>query len=184
MLGSIGAVAGAGLLLVFPEHVRKFLVANLVPRYKNLLVTRTLSKAYSLAGFRVGYAILPLEIAEDLNSHNDAYPLARPSEAAAIATLQNEGKILDRAKQLHLWDEELAGQLRGLGIRTFPSSTYFFLADFAPHDAGQLAKSLMAHDILIKPLGDPVFGKGYMRVTTSLPEDNVRFVQVLRTVLH
>jgi histidinol-phosphate aminotransferase len=59
-------------------------VARLVPAHRNLLVTRTLSKAHSLAGFRVGYAILPEPIAEDLNQHNDAYPLARPSEAAAL----------------------------------------------------------------------------------------------------
>jgi histidinol-phosphate aminotransferase len=58
-------------------------VAHLVPKYTNLLVTRTLSKAHSLAGFRVGYAILPEPLADDLNEHNDAYPLARASQAAA-----------------------------------------------------------------------------------------------------
>jgi histidinol-phosphate aminotransferase len=59
-------------------------VAQLVPRYANLLVTRTLSKAHSLAGFRVGYTVLPDALADDLNTHNDAYPLARPSQAAAL----------------------------------------------------------------------------------------------------
>jgi histidinol-phosphate aminotransferase len=54
-------------------------VAHLVPSHSNLLVTRTLSKAHSLAGFRVGYAILPERLADDLNVSNDAYPLARPS---------------------------------------------------------------------------------------------------------
>lgn len=49
-------------------------VVHLVPGHANLLVTRTLSKAHSLAGFRVGYAILPEAIADDLNAHNDAYP--------------------------------------------------------------------------------------------------------------
>jgi histidinol-phosphate aminotransferase len=44
-------------------------VARLVPQYPNLLVTRTLSKAHSLAGFRVGYAILPEDLADDLNIH-------------------------------------------------------------------------------------------------------------------
>ena len=47
-------------------------VVRLVPDHLNLLVTRTLSKARSLAGFRVGYAVLPEDIAEDLNTHNDA----------------------------------------------------------------------------------------------------------------
>ena len=67
-------------------------VAHLVPEHPNLLVTRTLSKAHSLAGFRVGYGIFPEAIADDLNSRNDAYPLARPSQAAAIATLQQTGQ--------------------------------------------------------------------------------------------
>ena len=47
-------------------------VADLVPLHPNLLVTRTLSKAHSLAGFRVGYAVLPEALADALNAHNDA----------------------------------------------------------------------------------------------------------------
>ncbi len=72
-------------------------VASQVPKHFNLLVTRTLSKAHSLAWFRVGYAVLPEAIADDLNSHNDAYPLAKPSQAAAVATLQHEDEIRARS---------------------------------------------------------------------------------------
>jgi histidinol-phosphate aminotransferase len=158
-------------------------VAQLVPEYSNLLVTRTLSKAHSLAGFRVGYGIFPEAIADDLNNRNDAYPLARPSQAAALATLQHEDKIRARALQLRAWAGELAAQLRKLGVRTYPSSTYFFLADFAPHDAAQLAKALAAMGILVKPLGDTILGKGYMRVTTSQPADNARFIEALHALL-
>jgi histidinol-phosphate aminotransferase len=100
-------------------------VAHLVPRYSNLLVTRTLSKAHSLAGLRIGYAILPEDIADDLNGHNDAYPLARPSQAAAIATLLHEDEIRARAGQLRAWTDELAAQLAPLGVRTYP--THLFL---------------------------------------------------------
>jgi histidinol-phosphate aminotransferase len=158
-------------------------VAQLVPEYSNLLVTRTLSKAHSLAGFRVGYGIFPEAIADDLNNRNDAYPLARPSQAAALATLQHEDKIRARALQLRAWAGELAAQLRKLGVRTYPSSTYFFLADFAPHDAAQLARALAAMGILVKPLGDTILGKGYMRVTTSQPADNARFIEALHALL-
>lgn len=158
-------------------------VVRWVPRYPNLLVTRTLSKAHSLAGFRVGYAVLPKALADDLNSHNDAYPLARASQAAALATLQHEDKIRARAAQLRTWTEQLAAELHRLGVRTFPSSTYFFLADFAPHDAAVVAARLREHNILIKPLNDARLGPGCMRVTTALPEDNARFVAVLKTLL-
>jgi len=158
-------------------------VAHLVPDYANLLVTRTLSKAHSLAGFRVGYGIFPEAIADDLNEHNDAYPLARPSQAAAIATLQNEGQIHTRAAQLQAWTEALAAELRTLGVRTYPTHTYFFLADLAPHSATEIAEQLRSRNILIKPLNDPALGPGFMRITTALPEDNRRFVDALREVL-
>jgi histidinol-phosphate aminotransferase len=158
-------------------------VAHLVPAYPNLLVTRTLSKAHSLAGFRVGYAILPEQLANDLNTHNDAYPLARPSQAAALATLRHEDKIRARVAQLRTWTEDLARELRALGVRTYPTKTYFFLADFAPHEAGTLASKLRERGIYIKPLNDRVLGPGFMRVTTALPEDNARVVAALRELL-
>ena len=158
-------------------------VVDWVPRYGNLLVTRTLSKAHSLAGFRVGYAVLPEWLADDLNAANDAYPLARASQAAALATLRHEDKIRARSAQLRAWAEQLAAELRALGARTFPSETYFFIADFAPRDAMQLAQQLRARDILIKPLVDPRLGSGYMRVTTAQPEDNARFVAALKELL-
>ena len=158
-------------------------VVDWVPRHRNLLVTRTLSKAHSLAGFRVGYAVLPEWLADDLNANNDAYPLARASQAAALATLQHEDTIRARSAQLRAWAEQLAAALRALGVRTFPSETYFFLADFAPRDAMQLAQQLKARDILIKPLGDSRLGPGYMRVTTARPEDNAHFVEALKALL-
>jgi len=70
-----------------------------------------------------------------------------------------------------------------LGVRTFPTETYFFLADFAPHDAGQLAHRLADREILVKPLNDAHLGPGFMRITTALPEDNARFVVALRELL-
>jgi len=158
-------------------------VVRLVPHYPNLLVTRTLSKAHSLAGFRVGYAVLPEAIADDLNTRNDAYPLARPSEAAAIATLQHEDVIHSRLRELRAWTDALASALRELGVRTFGTEAYFFLADFAPHDAGRIAGELRKRDILVKPLGDKRLGPGYMRVTTALPDDNAQFLVALRELL-
>lgn len=158
-------------------------VARLVPSYRNLLVTRTLSKAHSLAGFRVGYAILPEPLADDLNSHNDAYPLARSSQAAALATLRHEDLIQERAVKLREWARSLAADLAFLRVRTFPSETYFFLTDFSPLDAGVLAGRLKERGILIKPLNDRRLGSGFMRVTTSLPEDNARFVAAVRELI-
>jgi Histidinol-phosphate/aromatic aminotransferase and cobyric acid decarboxylase len=158
-------------------------VAHWVPHYPNLIVTRTLSKAHSLAGFRVGYAILPEPLADDLNRSNDAYPLARASQAAAVATLRHEDKVHARATLLRGWARDLATQLAALGVKTFPTETYFFLADFAPHDAAAIAAGLKQKNILVKPLNDPALGPGFMRVTTALPEDNARFLAALEELL-
>jgi histidinol-phosphate aminotransferase len=158
-------------------------VASWVPRFANLLVTRTLSKAHSLAGFRVGYGIFPESVADDLNLHNDAYPLARASQAAALATLRLEDRIRERAAILRGWTESLAARLRELGARTFPTQTYFFLADFAPRDAHAIADALARSRILVKPMDDPALGTGYLRITTARPEDNRQFVDALRQIL-
>lgn len=158
-------------------------VASLVPEYDNLFVTQTLSKAHSLAGFRIGYAVLPASVTEDLNANNDAYPLARPSQAAAIATLQHDAKIRKRIERLRSWTIQLAKELESLGVRTFPTETYFFLADFSPHDASNVATQLRERNIFVKPLEDSQLGPGYMRVTTARPEDNDRVVAALEEIL-
>ena len=158
-------------------------VAHLVPKFTNLIVTRTLSKAHSLAGFRIGYVILPEVLAMEMNQQNDAYPLARPSEAAAIATIQNEDKIDSRIKSLKEWTQQLARDMQNIGVKTYPTETYFFLANFAPHDAFTIAQLLADKGFLVKPLNDLTLGEGYIRITTSTPENNSLFVSALRAIL-
>ena len=85
--------------------------------------------------------------------------------------------------QLRKWTDDLAAELRALGVRMFPTETYFFLADFAPRQAHALAGFLKERHILVKPLNGERLGHGYMRVTTTLPEDNARFVAALRELL-
>ncbi len=84
---------------------------------------------------------------------------------------------------LRAWTDELARDLRALGVRTYHTETYFFLADFGPHDATRLAERLREQQILVKALGDRRLGPGFLRVTTARPEDNGRFVQALRALL-
>jgi histidinol-phosphate aminotransferase len=155
-------------------------VVSWVPQYANLLVTRTLSKAHSLAGFRVGYAVLPEPLADDLNAHNDAYPLATPSQAAALATLAQREKITQRVQLLKDWTRTLARELEQLGVTTYPTETYFFLADFTPYSGKTIADALAAASILVKPLEVPRLGAGFIRITTAVPEDNAKVLRVLR----
>jgi histidinol-phosphate aminotransferase len=88
-----------------------------------------------------------------------------------------------RSGQLRRCTEALAAELRALGVRTFPTHAHFFFADFAPHDAAEIADRLRSRDIVIKPFQDPMLGPGYMRITTALPDDNCRFVAAPREML-
>ena len=158
-------------------------VVHLVPQHNNLIVTRTLSKAHSLAGFRIGYALLPESAAKEMNQQNDAYPLARPSEAAAIATLQHEDQVKGRIGQLKSWTQNLSAAFNDIGIRTYPSETYFFLADFSPLKASKLADDLCKMGFLVKALTDPLLGDGFMRITTSTPQNNELFIKALKKLV-
>ncbi|BAZ93652.1 hypothetical protein TspCOW1_13650 [Thiohalobacter sp. COW1] len=155
-------------------------VAGLLPDHSDLLVTRTPSKAHSLAGFHVGDAISPVGLTGDLNSHNNAYSLTRPGQAAAMATPQQENRIRDRVKQLGAWTEDLAAELRTLDVSTHPTPAYFFLADFAPHDSANLADKLRESGVFVKPLKDRDLGPDFMRATTALPQENARVIAAVR----
>jgi histidinol-phosphate aminotransferase len=158
-------------------------VAQLVPEHDNLLVTRTFSKAHSLAGFRVGYAVAPRGLVDELNAGNDAYPLARPSQAAALATLERPDEIDQRTSDLKTWTHELAHSLEALGVRTYPTDTYFFLADLSPLDAATVAGALRERGILIRPLDDPRLGPGMVRLTTAAPDANTPVLAAIAEVV-
>jgi histidinol-phosphate aminotransferase len=100
-----------------------------------------------------------------------------------MATLEHQNKIRDRVSRLRSWTAELAEELQGLGVRTFPTETYFFLADFSPYSASKIAAELREREILVKPLDHDRLGSGYMRVTTARPEENERVVGALAEIL-
>lgn len=99
-----------------------------------------------------------------------------------MAILRHEGAIRGRIRDLRKWTGGLMVSLRGVGIRTFPTRTHFFLADFSPHDAREVATGLEQRGSLLRRLEDQSLGPGYMRVTTGRPHENGRFALVLREV--
>lgn len=101
------------------------------------------------------------------------------SQAAALATLAHMDKIAQRIYMLRQWTQALAAELAQLGVKTYPSETYFFLADFAPYTGKEIAEALAAQQILVKPLDDARLGAGFIRMTTACPEDNAKVLRVL-----
>ncbi|MEW6328108.1 MAG: histidinol-phosphate transaminase [Thermodesulfobacteriota bacterium] len=156
--------------------------AGLIFEYKNVIVTRTFSKAFSLAGFRVGYAIAGKELISYLNNHNDAYPLARPAEAAAITSLEHLDKIDARVVMLKGLTKGFAKSLQDLGIMTYPTETYFFLGKIPHMSADEFAKVLSDKNIHIRPLHQEGLGNNFLRFATSTSENNRIVLDTIREI--
>jgi histidinol-phosphate aminotransferase len=156
---------------------------DLIFKYRNVVITRTFSKAFSLAGCRVGYAIGNKELIEHLNGSNDAYPLARTAEAAAMASLEHIEKIADRVKLLKGLSNNLATSLQKLGIKTFPTETYFFLGKIPKMDADEFAEALRKRDINIRPLHHGRLENNFLRFATSTPENNMIVLEAVKEIL-
>lgn len=156
---------------------------DLIFEYKNVVVTRTFSKAFSLAGSRVGYVIANKELIEYLNNHNDAYPLARTAEAAAIASLEHLDKIKERVVKLKELAKDFAASLQNLGIKTFPTETYFFLGKIPYMSADEFAKALNEKDIHIRPLHQEGMGNNFLRFATSTAENNIIVLGAIKETL-
>lgn len=145
--------------------------ADLALRHKNVVITRTFSKAFSLAGCRVGYAIADKELIDYLNRNNDAYPLARASEAMAVASIEHIDKIMERVATLKKSARDLAKSLQELGIKTYPSETFFFMGK-VPFDSDDFAKALSKKNIHIRPIHLEGKKNRFLRFATSTPENN------------
>jgi len=156
---------------------------DLILGYRNVVITRTFSKAFSLAGCRVGYAVSNRELIDYLDSQNDAYPLARTAEAAAIASLEHLEKIQERVIFLKGLTKDFAGSLRDLGIATYPTETYFFLGKIARMDADNFAETLSKRDINIRPLHHGRLENKFLRFATSTPENNMIVLEAIRNIL-
>jgi histidinol-phosphate aminotransferase len=147
-------LAGFRGLLVVDEAYAPFANENAIPllaRHPNLVVVRTLSKAYALAGIRVGYALAHPEIIGLLDRVRDSYNVNRLSQAAAIAALGDQAYydgVIRRVKATR--DRGVAGLAQARGWFTYPSQSNFIFTE--PRDArGEagpaVAKS--AYDFLV-----------------------------------
>jgi histidinol-phosphate aminotransferase len=131
----------------------------------------------------VGYAVAREATIDWLNAANDAYPLARPSQAAAMACLEHIDSIVERVRLLKEWTGDLRRSLEALGIQTFSTQTYFFLGKVPNLTAEAFAKELRQRNILVKALHQPGLGENFVRFTTSTPENNGIALEAIKEIL-
>ena len=147
----------------------------------NLVVTRTFSKAYGLAGLRVGYALSHPTVAEILNRVRQPFNVNLPAQAAARAALDDEAHLA-RARQVN--DQgmaQLEAGLRALGLDFIPSAGNFISVDLG-RPAAPVYDALLRRGVIVRPVG--AYGMPrHLRVSVGLEEENQRFLDALSAVL-
>jgi histidinol-phosphate aminotransferase len=124
----------------------------LVDKYENLIVTRTFSKAYGLAGMRIGYMAANLEMANVLQTVKIPYSLNRVSEHVAISALRDQTFVKKSVETVNNERKHLAQGLSALGFQVFPSEANFILFR-SPKDSADLVSRLADKDVLIRDFG-------------------------------
>jgi histidinol-phosphate aminotransferase len=142
----------AGVLAVDEAYVdfARENALRLVGRHDNVLVLRTLSKSFSLAGLRVGLALGHPELLAGLRKVKDSYNLNRLSQAAAEAALADLPAMEANVARVRATRVRLAGALAELGFRVPPSEANFVLARRPGHDLAAVARALAERGILVR----------------------------------
>lgn len=150
-----------------------------VGRYDNLVVTRTFSKAYGLAGLRVGYAVSHADVADLLGRIRQPFNVNSLALLAAQAALDDQ-EFLTRSQATNAQGmRQLNEGLRGLGLSSIPSAANFLCVDVA-RDARALYDALLRQGVIVRPSADM---PTHLRITIGLPTENERVLAALHQVL-
>jgi histidinol-phosphate aminotransferase len=159
----------------FPDAVA------LLREHPNVVILRTFSKIYGLAGLRVGYAVAAPEIIAALHQVREPFPVNRVAQAAAEAVLDDEAYVRASFENNRKGKAYLGEALGALGLRYLPSQANFILVDLGRPSA-EVAERLFARGVIIRPgamWGLPTWA----RVTIGTPEENARLVEALSSAL-
>lgn len=151
--------------------------AALVAEGRPLAVMRTFSKAYGLAGLRVGYMLAPPALVAALGVVRNVFDVSAPAQAAAAASLADSDEHLPARISLNASERAMtASGLRALGLEPLPSTANFLLLDLgSPERALALNAALLRRGVIVRPTR--AFGApACVRVTIGLPEENARFL--------
>lgn len=148
---------------------------ELLGRYPNLVVTRTMSKAFGAAGLRLGYMAASREIVDMVRIVRLPYHLSAVSQAAARAALAHRASLMEQVGQIRADRDALAAELRQLGLQVADSDANFVMfGTFENRHA--VWQRLVDRGVLIREVGPA----GWLRVTVGQPKENAAFVEALK----
>jgi histidinol-phosphate aminotransferase len=167
------AAVGPDVLVALDEAYREYVTdpdavdgSTLLDAHPNLVVLRTFSKAYRLAGLRVGYALGVPEVAQALRKVGAPFAVSTLAQAAALAALDCRAELLAACAELEDERERVSAALRAAGYTVPPSQ-----ANFVWVSLGEATAAFAAHCLDQKVVVRPFHPEG-VRVTVSTPEEN------------
>ncbi|MES2547955.1 MAG: histidinol-phosphate transaminase, partial [Pseudomonadota bacterium] len=159
---------------------------NLINTYPNLLVTHTLSKARSLAGLRVGYALGNADLIEALIRVKDSfnsYPIDRFAEAGAVAAMQDTAYFESTCAKVVTTRNVLVNDLQSMDFEVLPSGANFIFAKHKAMDGAVLAERLREHSVIVRHFKKPLRISPYIRITIGTDTQSSSLVQALTAIL-
>jgi histidinol-phosphate aminotransferase len=159
----------------YPQVIARAAVAA------NLLVLRTFSKVYGLAGIRVGYGIGPAELLEQMNKLRTPFNTASISQAAALAALDDAEHVRRSVECNCKGMAQLQRVLDELGLRAIPSHTNFLLVELG-RSGREVAQALLRLGVIVRPMGWMGFPNA-IRVSVGLPDENEKLLTAMAQVV-
>ena len=160
-------------MLVVDEAYADFADGNaldLVRARENVVVTRTLSKSYSLAGMRLGLAIARPAVIEALDKIRDHYNLDRLAQAAAVAALRDQEYFRSCVRMIRATREWFCDGLRRIGYGVIQSEANFVFATPPDRNGGRVYEALFGRKILVRHFRDPLLSHG-LRISIGTREE-------------
>ncbi|HYM66887.1 MAG TPA: aminotransferase class I/II-fold pyridoxal phosphate-dependent enzyme, partial [Patescibacteria group bacterium] len=153
----------------------------LLEKHPNVLILRTFSKSYALAGMRIGFALGHPDLVAALNLVKESYNLDRLATAAAVAAIEDEAHHKAIVDEVIANRAALAAALEGLGFEIVPSAANFLFVK-PPHPAAEVAARLREHKILVRHYDrEPI--AGWLRITVGTKEQHEGLLAALREIL-
>ena len=175
------------VLLVLDEAYNEYLPVEArvdtlawLARYPNLVITRTFSKVYGLAGLRVGYAFAHRDVADLMNRVRAPFNVNSVALAAAAAALEDT-EFVRRSYELNLAGmRQLTDGLTALGVEYIPS--YGNFVSFKVRAAAEVFQRLLRSGVIVRPIAS--YGMpDHLRVTIGLESENARFLDSLKQAM-
>jgi histidinol-phosphate aminotransferase len=153
---------------------------DIVRAGRNMIVLRTFSKVYGLAGLRIGYGIGPAELLDEMNKIRGPFNTSGVAQAAALAAIDDREHVRRSIESNRAGLAQLSAGLEGLGIEFVPSFANFVLVDFG-FETEAISEEMLRRGVIVRPMRWMGF-PNCIRVSVGTEVENRRFLEVLAEV--